>query len=306
MKKTVALLLCLLLTLPCCMGLADSTATRYICSWQGESSRVAAWLTEVGYTQEQADTLGTAIADLMDELRVLLDVADDGSAARLAVTLSDWDVLSTDFVVNDGELRMMSSLLPSYTLTMNMGILADADCDTDLTAALAAAAGWAGSLPVTEDTGTFTADAYSCVSRKVITVEDKDLAALAEQLLALPVFGENETTAGVLRFISGLGEANEGRIRLVLGQDSRGVTVGISLTVGTVKETLLTLSCGADSDTARLVAGMALNGCTWYLDATSAITDQGMTTDASLLRTEGSATYALARQAGEKAGTLHS
>lgn len=138
----------------------------------------------------------------------------------------------------------------------------------------------------------------------MIGLTDRDLSALADRLLqVLP--GSDSVAASALGFISSLGEANEGRIRLVIGRDDEGEPVGFSITAGTASETLLTLSCSLDSDSPALVAGFAWQGFTWFMDMTLASEQNDtLSLSGSLRRLQGSATYNAVKARGETVLTM--
>ena len=299
MKKILTILLALLLAVMPVISLAEgSGAVRTTLSWEAQQGGVNAWLTAIGLSQTELDDWTDPLTDLLNVLGVSATLNNDASGGRIAFTLSDWEAFSMDFVMQGGKLYACYSFLPSYAVEFDLSAAEQAATVSALATQAPelqeALTSWVNDLPKDEEQGTFVADAYTCASRTVVTITDADLVDLFARLTAC-VAGE-DAAAQVTAQLQSLTEQNSGRVQLILGRDDEGVLTGLSLTLGTVENTLITLSVGMSNDELTLVAGCGLQGDTWYLTAVA----NSCTLTVDLQRMSGSASYRLVRQSGEK------
>lgn len=311
MRKVISVLLAVMLAVIPCLSIAEAPAQRVTLNWEADQTGVALWLQAAGLDAQQADELAPAVTDLMNTLSLSSTANNDGSAAHIGLSLSDWEAFGMDMSITDGMVYYFYSFLPSYAVALDlmgldpMGM--QAMQEEAIENCIAAVIHWAGQLPMIEETGTFAAEAYSCASRSVVTITDSQLAELMGSLLGVLGGEEAASAFGEAMMVSSGNES--GLIRVIFGYDEERTPVGFSVTLGTETDTILTISVGINDaeESLHLIAGWGFTDSTCYLDANLAFRDDGeqLILDAELKQLKGAAPCRRVLRDGDKVFTLN-
>lgn len=288
MKRVICLLLVALLV---CGGAAAEEAYQYELTWESDEAGLVRYIEQTtGESGAQAKNFATGIAELLDNLKISMNIQEGG--AHFSFSLKDEVLVDLTSISDWTEAKVLSNLWPGYYLYAEVAQEEAADSQAAYEQLMAvdwqglgeefqsACDAWSQSLPKTTEAGHFMGDAYeSGLYRETYTFDDTHVVQLMDSLVAvldahgindalLEAFvGEGSVFSSLMQRSSEVGEENRYSYVLhdVYGADD--IYMGSSLVVLENGEQVMTLSYGEASNGFRVVWGYGLNGTNYYIKA---------------------------------------
>lgn len=237
-------------------------------------------------TEELAGVNPEAIFRTMAEIAagmgVRMQFQTDPMMVGMEMEMKDSPLADVQLFLEDGQILLTSSLIPKYGFSFIeeeadlSGTILNAASDFDFNALQGgiqqALAAFAARVPIVQDVGSFSGDAYQdgelCYT---ISLDDEDMAAIAQAFLTEAVTAELKELGQSLGLdmealltdfateSERVAEENAYAYILRYVTDRQANPVGASLTVLHLNEQIATASLGMEEKAAALVVGLGMN-----------------------------------------------